>query len=206
MKLYELAATPSCRRVNIFLKEIGIDIPRQVINVRDGENLSDEFQSKSITGKIPVLELDDGTTLCESIAICRYFDHLVNHKHFLFGQTALEQAKVEMWHRVVEFQGLYAGFQAFRNISGIYKDRENCIVEWGYESRNRVGAFLPILDERLSESEYLATDAFTIVDITAYIFIEFAENALELTVLKDYSNIARWFKSVEQRPSFHRGA
>ncbi|MBF4254083.1 glutathione S-transferase, partial [Vibrio anguillarum] len=51
MKLYELAATPSCRRVNIFLKEIGIDIPRQVINVRDGENLSDEFQSKSITGK-----------------------------------------------------------------------------------------------------------------------------------------------------------
>ncbi|MBF4376760.1 glutathione S-transferase N-terminal domain-containing protein, partial [Vibrio anguillarum] len=61
MKLYELAATPSCRRVNIFLKEIGIDIPRQVINVRDGENLSDEFQSKSITGKIPVLELDDGT-------------------------------------------------------------------------------------------------------------------------------------------------
>lgn len=107
-----------------------------------------------------------------------------------------------MWHRVVEFQGLYAAFQAFRNISGIYQDRETCVSEWGYESKHRVASFLPILDQRLSDSDYVATERFTIVDITAFIFVGFAEKALELNVLETYPNIARWFEVLNQRPSF----
>lgn len=203
MNLYEFPATPSCRRVNIFLKELGVDVPRQSTNVREGANLTDEFKQKSINGKVPLLELDSGETLCESVAICRYFNAEHANDLFLFGQSSLEQAQVEMWHRVVEFQGLYVGFQAFRNISGAYKDRENCVVEWGHESKNRAAAFLPILDKRLSESEYVATSAFTIVDITAYIFVAFVEKALELKVLTEYPNIARWFNLLDQRPSFH---
>lgn len=141
MKLYETAMTPSCRRVSIFLKELGIDVERVQVDVRGGENLSDTFKSKSLNGKVPLLELDEGTTLCESVAICRYFDLTYPNTHKLFGDSALEQAQVEMWHRVVEFQGLYAGFQAFRNLSGIYKDREHCVYAWGEESKARVAAF-----------------------------------------------------------------
>ncbi|EJL6741447.1 glutathione S-transferase [Vibrio cholerae] len=202
MKLYETAMTPSCRRVSIFLKELGIDVERVQVDVRGGENLSDTFKSKSLNGKVPLLELDEGTTLCESVAICRYFDLAYPNMHKLFGDSALEQAQVEMWHRVVEFQGLYTGFQAFRNLSGIYKDREHCVYAWGEESKARVAAFLPQLELRLAQSRFIATDRFTIVDITAYIFIGFAQKALELSVFEHYPHITRWFEQLSQRPAF----
>ncbi len=179
MKLYETAVSPSCRRVSIFLKELGVDVERVALNVREGDNLTESFKSKSVNGKVPMLELDDGTTLCESVAICRYFDELNPNDRHLFGRDALDKAKVEMWHRVTEFQGLYAGFQAFRNLTGIYKDRENCVLAWGEESKARAASFLPQLDARLKESNFVATDYFTIVDITAFIFIGFADKALE---------------------------
>lgn len=202
MKLYETAMTPSCRRVSIFLKELGIDVERIQVDVRGGENLSDTFKSKSLNGKVPLLELDEGTTLCESVAICRYFDLSYPNMHKLFGDSALEQAQVEMWHRLVEFQGLYAGFQAFRNLSGIYKDREHCVYACGEESKARVAAFLPQLEQRLAQSQFIATDRFTIVDITAYIFIGFAQKALELPVVGHYLHITRWFEQLSQRPAF----
>ena len=202
MKLYETAMTPSCKRVNIFLKEIGGDVERVALNVRDGDNLADSFKQKSVNGKVPVLELDDGTTICESVAICRYFDEEFSNDLNLFGGNQRERAQVEMWHRVVEFQGLYAAFQAFRNISAIYKDRENCVKEWGEESKSRVLTFLPVLDKRLGESEFIASDQYTIVDITGYIFVGFAINALQMDVFATSPNIARWFEKISAREAF----
>ncbi|NWK18067.1 glutathione S-transferase C-terminal domain-containing protein, partial [Vibrio parahaemolyticus] len=120
----------------------------------------------------------------------------------LFGANQLERAQVEMWHRVVEFQGLYAAFQAFRNITAIYQDRENCVAAWGEESKSRVLEFLPTLDKRLSEREYIATDQFSVVDITGYIFIGFAVNGLSIEVFEKYPNIARWFEQVSARDAF----
>ncbi|MGR5132535.1 glutathione S-transferase [Vibrio alfacsensis] len=202
MKLYETAMTPSCKRVSIFLKEIGGDVERVALNVREGDNLSEAFKAKSVNGKVPVLELDDGTTLCESVAICRYLDEVFNNDLTLFGKSHLERAQVEMWHRVVEFQGLYTAFQALRNITAIYQDRENCVLAWGEESKSRVLAFIPTLDKRLSESEYIATDRFTIVDITGFIFINFAINGLGIDVLATSPNIARWYECVAKRDAF----
>ncbi len=202
MKLYEFAPTPSSRRVSIFLKELDFEVERVQVNVREGENLSEEYKAKSVNGKVPMLELDNGVTICESVAICRYFHESVPNKKNLFGETILEKAQVEMWHRVVEFQGLYTGFQALRNISGVYKDRENCVEEWGIESKKRVEEFLPQLDQRLANSSYVATEALTIVDITAFVFVGFAEKILQLDVLSQYANIARWFNELAERPSF----
>ncbi|EGR1154168.1 glutathione S-transferase [Vibrio parahaemolyticus] len=202
MKLYETAMTPSCKRVSIFLKEIGGEVERVALNVREGDNLSESFKQKSVNGKVPLLELDDGTTICESVAICRYLDEAFENDLALFGANQLERAQVEMWHRVVEFQGLYAAFQAFRNITAIYQDRENCVAAWGEESKSRVLEFLPTLDKRFSESEYIATDQFSIVDITGYIFIGFAVNGLSIEVFEKYPNIARWFEQVSARDAF----
>ncbi|MGD8111649.1 glutathione S-transferase [Vibrio sp. TRT 17S01] len=202
MKIYETAMTPSCRRVSIFLKELGIEVPREEINVQGGDNLKEEFKAKAVNGRVPLLELDDGTTICESVAICRYFDESSANNNALFGRDAKEKAQVEMWHRVVEFQGLYTGFQAFRNLTAIYDDRETCVYEWGAESKERVAAFLPQLDARLAASEYVASEQFTIVDITAFIFVGFAQNGLELDVLGQYPNIRRWFDVVSTRPAF----
>ncbi|BBL90788.1 glutathione S-transferase [Vibrio rotiferianus] len=202
MKLYETAMTPSCKRVSIFLKEIGGEVERIALNVREGDNLSEAFKSKSVNGKVPLLELDDGTTICESVAICRYLDEAFENDLALFGANQRERAQVEMWHRVVEFQGLYTAFQAFRNITAIYQDRENCVAAWGDESKSRVLEFLPTLDKRLSESEHIATDNFTIVDITGYIFVGFAVNGLSIEVFETYPNIARWFEQVSVREAF----
>ncbi|EGA70351.1 glutathione S-transferase domain-containing protein [Vibrio sinaloensis DSM 21326] len=202
MKIYQTAMTPSCRRVSLFLNELGIEVPRIEINVKEGDNLTEEFKAKAVNGRVPLLELDDGSTICESVAICRYFDEIAFNDKSLFGITTKEKADVEMWHRIIEFQGLYTGFQAFRNLTSIYDDRETCVYEWGAESKNRVREFLPQLDERLANSGYVASERFTIVDITAYIFVGFAQNGLEIEVLEQYPNIRRWFELVSSRPAF----
>lgn len=200
MKLYELAPTPSARRVSIFLAEKGIEIPRVNVDIRAGENLTAEFKAKSLNGRIPLLELDDGSYLCESVAICRYLEEIHPSEHSLFGNSPLERAKVEMWQRVIELQGLMVGFQAFRNLTGIYKDRENCIQAWGEESRQRVIDFLPTLDQQLNKSPFIAGDNFSIADITAYVFISFIKN-LEIEVTDHLPHLKVWFITMAKRPA-----
>lgn len=200
MKLYELAPTPSARRVSIFLAEKGIEVPRVNVDIRGGENLSAEFKAKSANGRIPLLELDDGSYLCESVAICRYLDEIHPSERSLFGNTPHERAKVEMWQRIIELQGLMVGFQAFRNLSGVYKDRENCVESWGVESRQRVIDFLPTLDQQLSKSAFVASDEFSIADISAYVFISFIKN-LDIEVTDSLSHLKAWFITMAQRPA-----
>ncbi|MBP6520714.1 glutathione S-transferase [Shewanella sp.] len=200
MKLYELAPTPSARRVSIFLAEKGIEVPRVNVDIRGGENLSAEFKAKSVNGRIPLLELDDGSYLCESVAICRYLDEIHPSERSLFGNTPLERAKVEMWQRIIELQGLMVGFQAFRNLSGVYKDRENCVESWGVESRQRVIDFLPTLDQQLNTSAFVAADAFSIADISAYVFISFIKN-LDIEVADNLPHLKAWFNTMAQRPA-----
>ena len=66
---------------------------------------------------------------------------VLDQSNSLFGNSILDQATIEMWHRMVEFQGLFPAMQAFRNITGLYKDRENVVLEWGIESKKRVISF-----------------------------------------------------------------
>jgi glutathione S-transferase len=198
MTLYELAPTPSARRVNIFLAELGVSVDRVNVDIRGGENLTDEFKAISINGRIPVLKLDDGQTLCESVAICRYFDELLKPVNSLFGNSPIEKANVEMWQRICELQGLFVGFQAFRNITKIYEDRENCIEAWGEESKLRLIDFLPTLETQLSQHEYIAGNTFSIADITAYVMVSFIQH-LDITPTPDQLHLQRWQQQIEQR-------
>ncbi|HIF9369004.1 TPA: glutathione S-transferase [Photobacterium damselae] len=198
MKIFELNATPSAKRVNIFLAEKGIEIERVNVDIRAGENLSHNFKAKSINGQIPVLELDDGTTICESIAICRYFDALHPDANSLFGDTPTQKAQIEMWQRVVELQGLFVAFQAFRNITGIFSDRENCMKEWGQESRQRLIAFLPKLEQQLSTEPYIAGQLYSIADITTYVLLDFIEN-LDIYIDETTPNLQAWRQRLSQR-------
>lgn len=200
MKLYELAITPSAQRVNIFLAEKAISIPREEVNVREGANLTEAFQAISANGQIPVLELDDGTTICESVAICRYFEALYPEKTPLFGTTPLEQAEIEMWQRIVELKGLFILFQAFRNSSGIYKDRERCVPAWGEEARLRVLEFLPTLEKRTASSPFIGGANFSIADITAYIMINFLAR-LDHELDDTTPALREWHQRIAQRPA-----
>ncbi|MDP5290912.1 glutathione S-transferase [Oceanimonas sp. CHS3-5] len=200
MKIHHKAGTPSSKRVNIFLRELGIEIESVEVDLRAGENRSAAFREKAPNGLIPVLELDDGTCICESLAICRYLDATTPNNKALFGRTPLEQAQVEMWQRIVELQGLVPAFQAFRNLSGFYSDRENCIKEWGEESRQRLKQFLPVLDTQLGKHTWLAGEHFSVADITAWVLCGFMQN-LELTVDDSLPHLKRWHQQMAQRPS-----
>ncbi len=202
MKLYEFAPSPSARRVTIFAKEIGVPLDSIPVDIRGGENLSDEFLGKSLNGRVPVLELDDDTFLCESVAICRYLEATKEETtHSLFGNSILEQATIEMWHRMVEFQGLFPAMQAFRNITGLYKDRENVVPEWGDESKKRVISYLPMLDKQLAKHAYLAGSEFTIVDISAVVMLNICEK-IDIQIPSNLTHLVKWYQSTSKRECF----
>jgi glutathione S-transferase len=100
MKLYN-GLSPNGARVTTFLAEKGVDIPTVDISVLDGQTRTPEFRKINSLGQVPVLELDDGTILTESVAICRYLE-LIHPKPSLFGESRVEQAQIEMWNRRME--------------------------------------------------------------------------------------------------------
>lgn len=199
MKIYEANMAPNARRVRIFLAEKGIDMDYEQVDIMAGENLSDEFKRKNLTTKIPVLELDDGTFIGESVAICRYFEEL-HPENPLMGSTPKEKAEIEMWHRRVELHLLVPMAMAAQHGLGFFKDRMTPIPAWGEESRKLAQQFLDDLEVRLGESTYIAGEHFSIADILALCCIDFA--ALPKIALKDsHTNIKRWHQLVSSRPS-----
>ncbi len=203
MKLHE-AESPNARRVHVFLKEKGVEIESEPVDIRAAENLSPEFLAKNPAGRVPVLELDDGSFIAESVAISRYIEALHPEPN-LFGKTAEDMARIEMWNRRAEFNFAQNAAMAFRNISGFFKDREVCVEEWGRvcaeEAKNQLGMF----EDQLGKTAYLAGDAFSIADISFGVFYGFAEMVEKMTGVdleRGRPNLTRWYGELSSRPSF----
>jgi hypothetical protein len=77
MKLYDSKVAPNPRRVRIFLAEKGIQVPDEQADLAKAQNRGPEFLKINPFGGVPVLQLDDGTNLAESVAICRYFEETI---------------------------------------------------------------------------------------------------------------------------------
>ena len=114
MKLYDCQMAPNPRRVRVFLAEKGVDIPKTEVSIIDGENLKPEYLAVNPRGLLPTLELDDGSRIDETIAICRYIEETQPEPN-LMGRDALEKAQVESWQRHMEFDGLNPTGEMFRN-------------------------------------------------------------------------------------------
>lgn len=207
MKLYTFKPAPNPRRVHLFLAEKGIEIEDQVeVRIRENENLEASFLAVNPFGTVPVLELDDGTRLTESLAICRYFEALQPDPP-LFGSTPLEKALVENWHRRVEIEGMQAVGEALRNKAPRFEKRG---VPAPFEVRQipalvdrgllRARHWFEGLDRRLGESRYVAGDFFSMADISAYVTVGFAK-VVELAPLDSHANTARWRAEIDARPS-----
>ncbi len=202
MKLYE-SPSPNARRVTAFMAEKGIEIERVPVDIRGGENISDEYLKKNPGGRVPMLELDDGTYLSESVAICRYLEGLHPEPN-LMGKDALEQAIIEMWSRRVELNFMANVAGAFRNITGFFKDRETCVKEWGEVCAEVAPRMLTMFDDQLADNEYVAGDRFTNADITLCIAIDFAR-MVQVVPIPELANIERWHAQVSTRPSLAQG-
>lgn len=199
MKLYE-SPSPNARRVHIFMAEKGVELDRIPVDLRAGENISDEYRSKNPVGRVPMLELDDGTFLSESVAICRYLEGL-NPSPNLFGETPLQQATIEMWGRRAEINFMAEVAGAFRNITGFFKDRETCVEEWGHVCADKAAKVLEIFDAQLANNAYIAGDQFSIADITLGVAVGFAAQ-VKVVPMPELAHITRWQEQLNARPSF----
>ncbi|MEM8768284.1 MAG: glutathione S-transferase family protein [Pseudomonadota bacterium] len=200
MKLFEAQGTPNARRVHIFMAEKGIELPREAVDLRGGENIGEAFKAKNPFGRIPVLELDDGTCIAESVAICRYFEG-TNPEPPLFGTDTLNQAQVEMWNRRAEIGFLMNVAMAFRNLTGFFKDREKVSQEWGAISQEVAADSIRLFDAHLADSEFLAGDSLSIADITLCCAYDFGR-AVKVELPDDLPNLSRWHETLSARPSF----
>ena len=206
MKFYDCATAPSPRRVRVFITEKKINIPTVQVDLRAGEQLTEVFRAKNPRCTVPVLELDDGTCLGETIAICDYLESVYPHPPLL-GRTPKERALVLMWNHWIEDLGFSAVAEAFRNSAPGFKDRalpgpENLeqIPALAERGRKRIGLFYRLLDEQLARQAYVAGDIFTLADISALVVADFAQR-LKLAPAGLYSAFTAWQQRVSARPS-----
>ncbi len=208
MKFYDCAPAPSPRRVRIFIAEKGLTdrIETVQVDLRNGEHMKPEFLRINPWRSVPVIETDDGTFISESIACCRYLEAKFPDPP-LMGATAEEQGVIAMWEHRCEWDGFLAAAEVLRNAAPGMRDRGwvgpvnheqiPALVERG---GRRVQHFFAVLDERLGQSKFVATDAFTVADITALISVDFARRQ-KFEWPESYKNLARWHAEVSARPS-----
>ena len=199
MKLYDGGRAPNPRRVRIFLAEKGMSVPVEKIDLAQLEHKSAEFTALNPLQRVPVLVLDEGTVITESVAICRYFEGL-RPEPALFGRGAVEMALVEMWNRRVELNLYQAVSAVFRHLHPAMKDMESQVPEWGEANRPRVFEFLALLDRELTDRMFVAGDHYTIADITALVAVDFMRPA-KLIMPEEFVNLRRWHLQVGERPS-----
>ena len=199
MKLYDLKAGMNPRRVRIFLAEKGIEVPMVDVDMMKGENATPEFLALNPLGKLPVLELDDGTILTESMAICRYFEEL-HPEPPLFGRDALERAKVEMWNRRMELEIAYPMTQVFQHGYEFWKDRITQVPAFGEVCREKLRDRMNWLDGELADRNYIAGDSYTVADITAQCGLLMGK-AVDMRIPETLANLSRWYESVVSRPT-----
>lgn len=199
MKLYDSSTAPNPRRVRIFLAEKGIDIPTEQVDIGKRMNLEPDFLAKNPLGKVPVLELDDGTYLSETVAICRYLEG-THPTPPLMGVDPSDAAVVEMWQRRMEFEVAIPIMQCFQNTHDYFKGRITQVPDYGEVCRATALERLAWLDQVLGEREFVAGKRYSIADITLLVGIDFGR-VVRLRIPPEHKNLTRWHEAVSSRPS-----
>ena len=201
MKLYDFPGAPNPKRVKIFANEKGIELELVPCDMRRGENKSPAFLKKNPSGKIPVLELEDGRCIPESVAICRYLEAICPEPN-LFGEDAFELGHIEARNRHIEFEmwreiGISWVHGPIVAQLGIVKQ----IPEVKTASDMAACNYYERLDLEFAESAYVAGDRFTIADVSLFTAIEFGSAMVDLKPDARLKNLHAWYESVRSRPS-----
>ena len=200
MKLYDSARAPNPRRVRLFLAEKGITVPMVTVDLAAFEHREAGFAQINTLQRTPALELDDGTILTESVAICRYFE-AIQPEPPLFGRTPVEQAQVEMWNRRAELELFIPITHVFRHLHpGMAKHEVPQIAEWGEANKPKMMTGLALINDALAHHSFVAGDAFSIADITALCAIDFMKPT-RIKVPDEMAHLLRWHAAVSARPS-----
>jgi len=206
MRLYTCTGAPSPRRVTAFVAEKGMAIETVEVDLRSGEHLSDEFQARSPECTVPVLDLDGGECLWNTVAIRQYLEE-IQPEPALLGRDAAERARITQWVSWLEHNGFLAAAEAFRNAAAGMKDHAlpgrrpvpqiEALAERG---RLRFGFFLEDLDRRLADSAHVAGPEFSVADLDAFIVLEFGLRVTKLSI-EPWEQLSAWHQRMAERPS-----
>jgi glutathione S-transferase len=205
MKLYTSHRAPNPRRVRWVMAEKGIeDVEVIEVDILTGEHKTPEYRTRVGVPHVPALELDDGTTVSESVAICRYLEALWPEPN-LFGGDAREQAVIEMWTRRCEFYLANPIMLSVRHSHPALAALEAVQIPQLAEY-NRVAAekFMKTLDRRLADHAFIAADRFTIADIVAVVGLDFAR-MIKYRPPEELTHLARWLAECRARPAAASG-
>jgi glutathione S-transferase len=186
--------------VRIFLAEKGVSVPLVQVDLGKMEHKTPVYSAVNPFHTIPALELDDGTVICESIAICRYIEELHPDPN-LFGATTLERATIEMWQRHAEWRLLTPIAQVFRHTHPHMALLENPqVADWAAANRPRAIESMATFDKVLRDRQFLAGDQFTVADITGIVALDFARQA-RINIPAEFAHLNRWRAAVGARRS-----
>jgi glutathione S-transferase len=200
MKLYDGGRAPNPRRVRIYLAEKGLTLPTEQVDLGALGQKSTAFTAINPLQRVPALQLDDGTVIAESIAICRYLEEL-HPQPPLFGRGAREIAAIEMWNRRLELHFLFPVSHVFRHSHPAMKEMEiPQVAAWAEANKPRIADFLHVLDRELAGRAFAAGDGYSVADITGLVALDFMKPA-KLTMPPDCANVRRWHGELSARPS-----
>jgi glutathione S-transferase len=204
--LYDCSTAPSPRRARLLLAEKGVPHATVNIDLRAGEQLGDSFRAINPQCTVPVLQLEDGQVLTDNAAIAAYVEARFPEPALL-GRTPIEKAEIASWNWRIEFEGLLAIAEALRNSSPAMKQRAlpgpvdyPQIPELAERGLARLKHFFAVLDARLADCEYIATDRFSIADLTAVVTVDFAR-VLRVKPGDEHPHLQRWRAAMALRPA-----
>jgi glutathione S-transferase len=200
VKLYDSRFAPNPRRVRVFLAEKNLEVPTVDVDLAHLEQRSDDFAALNPFQRVPVLVLDNGVAICESIAICRYFEEMQPDPP-LFGIGALERALVEMWQRRLELGLLIHIANAFRHSHPHMAAMEvPQIAELAQTSKPKAIEAMARIDRELENRQFIVGDRFSVADISGLVALDFAKTA-RIAIPEEFRQLRRWHEALSARPS-----
>ena len=204
MKLYDSRRAPNPRRVRWFMAEKGIDDIEVIdVDLLAGAHRAPDYVARAGIAQSPALTMDDGTTITESLAICRYLESLHPEPN-MFGDGPKETAVIEMWTRRAELLAAYPLMLAVRHGHPALAALETQVAEVGAANRAQAERSLKLFDQRLAESRWIGSERITIADGVLFIGMDFAR-MVRFTPPEDLANLARWLGAMRERASAGAG-
>jgi glutathione S-transferase len=198
MKLYDYPQSPNCRKVRLYLAEKGLSVPLQPVNLLTGEQRLSDFLQRNPFGAVPILELDDGTVIPESLAIIEYLEEL-HPQPPLFGTDPLSRALARAWERRCELGVFLQATRRFFHSSPYFAARVEQNPKVVEEAGQVLRARLALINEQLKDHEWVA-GPFSLADLTLLAGIDFAA-ASQFTLDPTWTHLGRWYEAMKKRPS-----
>jgi glutathione S-transferase len=184
----------------MFMAEKGLDMERVPVDLRSGENRQAPYLGVNPAGQTPALQLDNGQTVTEILAICEYLEE-IQPRPVLIGSTPEERAETRMWTRRADIKICEPLTNGFRYAEGLpmFESRLRCLPEAApglkAVAQDGVAWF-----EANFRGPWICGERFTLADILLFVFLDFGVMVGQPLDPK-HARLGEWFGRAKARPS-----